>query len=148
VAGDTGGMGAVRVQPGLSIPEEELEFRFSRSGGPGGQHANTSDTRVELRFDVEASNALTDEQKARVRARLGSRITGGGELVLVGNEHRSQTRNREAVVARFAMLLREALRVERPRKRTRRSRAVDRRRLEAKSHQSLKKALRRAPDRP
>ncbi|MGH8930466.1 MAG: alternative ribosome rescue aminoacyl-tRNA hydrolase ArfB [Egibacteraceae bacterium] len=141
-------MAAVRVQPGLSIPEEELEFRFSRSGGPGGQHANTSDTRVELRFDVEASNALTDEQKARVRARLGNRITGGGELVLIGNEYRSQTRNREAVVARFARLLREALRVERSRKRTRRPRAADRRRLETKMRQSLKKALRKAPDLP
>lgn len=146
--GDTGGMAAVRVQPRLTIPEEELEFRFSRSGGPGGQHANTSDTRVELRFDVEASTALTDEQKARVRARLGNRITGDGHLVLTGSEYRSQTRNREAVVARFAALLAGALRVERARKRTRRSRVADRRRLEAKSHQSVKKALRRTPDPP
>ncbi|MGH8909000.1 MAG: alternative ribosome rescue aminoacyl-tRNA hydrolase ArfB [Egibacteraceae bacterium] len=139
-------MAAIEIMPGLWIPEEEVEFRFSRSPGPGGQHANTSDTRVELRFDVDASTVLSDWQKARVLERLRTRITGDGVLLLTGSEHRSQTRNREAVVARFAALLAEAMREERPRGRTRRPRAADRQRLEAKRLQSLKKALRRPPD--
>ena len=121
-------------------------MRFSRSSGPGGQHANTADTRVELRFDVQGSATLSDEQKARIRERLGSRLTTDGVLVLFGGEHRSQTRNREAVLTRLAALLNEALRVERPRRPTRRPAAADRRRLERKRLQSEKKARRRPPD--
>jgi ribosome-associated protein len=141
-------MAAVEVLPGLEIPQEELRFAFSRSPGPGGQHANTSDTRVELRFDVRASTALSDEQKTLVLERLANRITREGVLLLTCNEHRSQARNREVVVARFVMLLAEALRVERPRKRTRPARSVNLRRLETKRHQALKKALRRPLDPP
>lgn len=139
-------MAAVEVQPGLTIPDEELVFRFSRSGGPGGQHANTSDTRVELRFDVESSQALTEEQRTRILKRLGNRVTADGVLVLTGDEYRSQARNREAVLGRFAALLAEALRPERVRKPTRRSRAAEQRRLEAKRQQSDKKARRRPPE--
>jgi ribosome-associated protein len=141
-------MAAIEVTPGLIIPEEEVEFRFSRSPGPGGQHANTSETRVELRFDVKASSALNDEQKARALERLGTRLTSDGVLILTSSEHRSQVRNREAVVARFAALLAEALRVERPRKRTRPPEAAGRRRRETKQRHSRKKALRRPPDPP
>ena len=121
-------------------------MRFSRSSGPGGQHANTADTRVELRFDVQGSATLSDEQKARIRERLGSRLTTDGVLVLFGGEHRSQTRNREAVLTRLAALLNEALHGERARRPTRRPASADRRRLERKRLQSEKKARRRPPD--
>jgi ribosome-associated protein len=139
-------MADVEVQPGLVIPDEELVFRFSRSSGPGGQHANTSDTRVELRFDVEGSQALSEEQRTRIRERLGSRVTADGLLVLTGDEYRSQIRNREAVLGRFAALLAEALRPQRVRKPTRPSRAAEERRLEAKRQRSEKKARRRPPE--
>jgi ribosome-associated protein len=138
-------MADVEVQPGLAIPDEELTFRFSRSSGPGGQHANTSDTRVELRFDVEGSQTLTQAQKARIRERLRNRMTADGVLVMTGDEHRSQTRNRDAVLARFAVLMADALRPEPPRKPTHRPRAADEHRLEAKRQQSEKKARRRPP---
>ncbi|MGH8899312.1 MAG: alternative ribosome rescue aminoacyl-tRNA hydrolase ArfB [Egibacteraceae bacterium] len=139
-------MADVEVRPGLAIPDEELVFRFSRSSGPGGQHANTSDTRVELRFDVEGSQVLSEEQKARIRERLGNRVTADGVLMLTGDEHRSQIRNRDAVLARFTALLAEALQLQRPRKPTRRSRAAQQRRLEAKRQQAEKKARRRPPE--
>jgi ribosome-associated protein len=138
-------MAHVKVRPGLSIPDEELVLRFSRSSGPGGQHANTSDTRVELRFNVKDSQALTDEQKTRILQRLGNRMTADGVLILAGDEYRSQTRNRDAVLARFAALLADALRPERPRRPTRRPQAAEQRRLEAKRQQSEKKARRRPP---
>jgi ribosome-associated protein len=138
-------MAHVKVRPGLSIPDEELVLRLSRSSGPGGQHANTSDTRVELRFDVKGSQVLTNEQKTRILQRLGNRVTADGVLILAGDEYRSQTRNRDAVLARFAALLADALRPERPRRPTRRSQAAEQRRLEAKRQQSEKKARRRPP---
>lgn len=136
----------VPITTRLAIPERELVVSFSRSGGPGGQHANTSDTKVELRFDVDASPTLSAQQKAAIRARLGSRITADGELVLAASEHRSQTRNREAVLGRFANLLAEALRPQKQRRPTRPSRAAKQRRLEAKRRQGERKALRRKID--
>jgi ribosome-associated protein len=139
-------METVRIRAGVEIPTSELEVSFARSGGPGGQHVNTSSTKVELRFDVIGSPSLDDAQKARVVDALGGRVTKDGVLVLHASEHASQTRNREAVVARFANLLAEALRPERPRRATRPTRAARRRRLEAKRQQSQKKALRRKPD--
>jgi ribosome-associated protein len=138
-------MSDVRIRQGLVIPEAELDVSFARSGGPGGQSVNTSSTKVELRFDVAASPTLSDEQKARLTEELGSRMTKDGVLVLQASEHRSQTRNREAVVGRFANLLADALRPRRPRRTTRPSRGAKRRRLEAKRQQSEKKALRRNP---
>lgn len=141
-------MDGVRITRKLAIPEHELEVSFARSGGPGGQHVNTSATKVELRFDVDASESLDDEQKAAIRAHLGNRMTADGVLVLTASEHRSQTRNRQAVVGRFANLLAEALRPRKRRKPTRPSRAAKRRRLEAKRRHSEKKALRRDPDLP
>jgi ribosome-associated protein len=138
-------MPGIKVTSVVTIPESEVSFRFSRSGGPGGQHANTSDTKVELRFDVAGSVALTAAQRGRAMDRLSSRLTDAGELVLTSNEHRSQTRNREAVLARFAAILAEALRVPRERRASGPTRAARRRRLEAKRRQSGKKALRRPP---
>jgi ribosome-associated protein len=138
-------MAGVRINRELEIPERELEVSFARSGGPGGQHVNTSATKVELRFDVDGSPSLSGAQKDRIRAHLGGRITDAGVLVLTASEHRSQTRNREAVVARFASLLAEALRPSKRRRPTRPSRAAKERRLEAKRKRSEKKALRKPP---
>jgi len=141
-------MAAIRLAGGVTVPEEELEVRFARSGGPGGQHVNTSSTKVELRFDLDATEAMTPEQKRRVRATLANRITNDGVLVLTSSEHRSQTRNREAVVARFATLVGDALRPTKRRRRTKPSRASRERRLEAKRQRSEKKSLRRDPQVP
>ncbi|MDQ3405025.1 MAG: aminoacyl-tRNA hydrolase, partial [Actinomycetota bacterium] len=124
----------------------ELDFAFSRSGGPGGQHANTSSTKVELRWDLEASTALSAAQKVLARRRLANRLTDGGVLVLTASEHRSQTRNREAVVARFTTLLADALRVQATRRPTRPTQAARRRRLESKRRRGETKALRRRPE--
>jgi ribosome-associated protein len=138
-------MDAIEVRPGVRIPADEVRVSFVRSGGPGGQHANTSSTKVQLRFDVDGTAALSEAQKALVRERLGSRLTADGELVLESGEHRSQTRNREAVTARFANLLADALRPSKPRRRTRRSRAAHERRLEGKRQRAERKRLRRPP---
>lgn len=138
-------MAAIRLGGGVSIPEEELEVSFARSGGPGGQHVNTSSTKVELRFDLAGTPSLDATQKQRVQAALGGRITKEGVLVLTSSEHRSQTRNREAAVARFVSLVSDALRPPRQRRRTRPTRRSKERRLEAKRQQSQKKALRRDP---
>ncbi|MDP8970245.1 MAG: aminoacyl-tRNA hydrolase [Actinomycetota bacterium] len=138
----------LRVTPTVSIPERELELRFARSGGPGGQHVNTTSTKVELRWDVRATTALTEEQKARVLERLANRITADGVLVLTSSEHRSQTRNREAVVTRLATLVGEALRPTPPRRPTRPNPASIQRRLEAKRRRAPRKALRRRPQSP
>lgn len=140
-------MAAIEVRRGVAIDEDELHLTFSRSGGPGGQHVNTSATKVELRFDVEGSGALSEDQKARIRAAFGARLTRDGVLVLQASEHRSQTRNREAVVGRFTNLLREALRPRPPRRRrSGPSRAARRRRMEIKRRRGETKRLRRRPD--
>lgn len=133
----------VRVAPGVEVPDDELRLRFSRSGGPGGQHVNTSDTAVELRWHLGASGGLTDGQKSLVRERIRHRLTDADELVLRADEYRSQTRNREAAVARFSALLGEALRPVRPRRPTRPSRAANERRLEDKRRRAARKAHRR-----
>ena len=139
-------MAGVRISRTLSIPEEEIELSFARSGGPGGQHVNTSATKVELRFDVAGSPSLTDEQRRLLLERLSSRLTNDGVLVLHAGGHRSQTRNREAAVERFAGLLRDSLKTRRPRRPTRPSRASKERRLDEKKQRGEKKRLRRAPD--
>lgn len=138
-------MADIHITPTVSIPEQELDVSFTRSGGPGGQHVNTSSTKVELRFDVAASSALSDEEKRRVRDALGNRMTEDGVLVLQASEYRSQTRNREAVHARFANLLGDALRPRKRRRPTRPTRASKERRLEAKRQRSERKRLRQDP---
>lgn len=141
-------MDGVRLRDGVVIPEAELSESFARSGGPGGQHVNTSATKAELRFDVAGSGALTDEQKQRVRQHLASRLTGDGVLVLAASEHRSQARNRETARARLAHLLDEALAPQRPRKPTRRPRRAEERRLAAKKRRGERKRLRQRPEAP
>jgi ribosome-associated protein len=133
---------AVRLSRTVSIPDDELVLRFSRSSGPGGQSINTTSTQVELRFDVEASGALTPTQKRRLRSRLAGRVSKEGVLVLRASEHRSQLRNREAVLDRFARLVTEALRRPRPRRPTRPTRTAREGRLRAKRRRSEAKARR------
>lgn len=127
----------IRVTRSVAIPLDEIELRFSRSSGPGGQHANRSETRVEALFDVEASQALTPVQKRRVLPRTGPVIAA------VAQDERSQWRNRELAVERVADRLREALRVERRRVPTKPSPAARERRLEDKRRRSEIKRLRR-----
>ena len=136
----------VRVADALLIPGEELELRASRAGGPGGQHVNTTSSRVELRWDVRASSALTDAQRARLLDRLAHRLTNDGVLVLHASEHRSQHRNREAALGRLATIVAEALEVPRERRPTRPTRSARRRRLETKRIRSTTKELRRRPE--
>lgn len=138
-------MAAIRVNRSVAVDDGELDFAFARSGGPGGQHANTSSTKVELRWDVRASAALDDDQKRLVLERLANRINAEGVLVLQSSEHRSQTRNRDAVVARFANLVADALRVQASRRPTKPTQAARRRRLETKRRRADTKALRRRP---
>ena len=114
------------VRHGLAIPLAEIELRTSRSSGPGGQHANVTASRVEAVFEVAASSALSEAQKARVTARLGPRVTASAQ------DTRSQARNRELALERLAARLDHALEVRRPRTATRPTAASKRRRLESK----------------
>jgi ribosome-associated protein len=129
----------IRVTRSVSVPLAEIELRVSRSSGPGGQHANTAETRVEARFDVVASTALTETQKRRVVGRAGP------VLRAVAQDERSQARNRELAIERLVEKLREALRVERRRVETAPTAASRERRLEAKRRRAQAKRLRRAP---
>ncbi len=124
----------------VAIPVSEIELRFSRSSGPGGQHAQKTETRVEAIFDVEASSALTPAQKARVVRRAGS------VLRAVAQDERSQARNRELAIERLVDSLRDALRVERPRRPTRPTAAARERRLQQKRRRSETKQRRRRPE--
>lgn len=127
------------------VPPHELEWRFSRSSGPGGQSVNTTDSRVELRFDLARSTALSPLLRARALRRLDGRLSGG-VLTVVAAEHRSQLRNRQAALDRLAALLREAVAAPpRPRRATRPSKAAVERRLADKRRRSQTKRL-RAPD--
>jgi ribosome-associated protein len=135
----------VSIRPGLSIPMSELQFRFSRSGGPGGQHVNTSATRVELLFDVAGSPSLEEPLRDRLMRRLSPYIDQGGILRLVSQSSRSQTRNREEVVERFQSLLAGALKERRKRRPTRPSRAAREKRLESKRRRSQVKRWRKPP---
>lgn len=125
---------------------EELSFRATRSGGPGGQHVNTSATRVELRWNVAESPSLSDEQRRRLLERLGSRIDARGYLRVVADERRSQLRNREAAVARLNSLVSDALKQLKKRKKTRPPRAAAEKRLDEKRHRGNVKRDRRPVD--
>jgi len=133
------------ISPTLRLPLSELEFRASRSGGPGGQHVNTSSTRVEVWWDVATSPTLTDEQRARLLDRLESRLDSAGRLRLVSSGSRSQLRNREEVTERLRDVVARALEVPKPRKRTKPSGAARAARLENKRRRSAVKRERRQP---
>lgn len=126
----------------LRIPRGEVTWKATRSGGPGGQHVNTSATRVELTWDVAGSPSLTEEQRARLLRKLASRLDGEGVLRLVESGSRSQHRNREAVTERLAELVEAALKEPRRRKKTRPPRAAKERRLKEKKARGEKKKLR------
>ena len=124
----------------LAIPVEEIAFRYSRSSGPGGQHAQKTETRVEAVFDVALSETLSDAQKARLRRRVGP------VLRAVAQDERSRTRNRELALERLAAAIRAGLRVERKRRPTKPTAAARERRLEEKKRRGTTKRLRRPPD--
>jgi ribosome-associated protein len=138
-------MASVNLPFGVSVPETELEVRASRSSGPGGQGVNTTDSKVELRWNVRASTAIDEAQRARLLERLSPRLTDDGVLILTGQEHRSQHRNREAVVARFQSIVGEALTPPRKRRRTRPTRSSREKRLREKKERGEVKRLRRRP---
>lgn len=135
------------VNARVTIPAAELEFTATRASGPGGQHVNTSDTRIQLRWNVANSNALGETQRRRVLAALASRLTTEGDLLLACDTHRSQRRNREDVAARLAALLRRALVPPRPRRPTRPTAASREKRIEQKKRRgSVKRTRGRAGD--
>jgi ribosome-associated protein len=131
---------SIQVTPRLAIPLAEIELRFSRSSGPGGQHAQKTETRVEARFDVGASATLSEAQKRRLTGRTGAVVRA------VAQEERSQWRNREIALERLAAAIREGLRVERRRRPTQPTAAARERRLEEKKRRAERKRLRRPPE--
>lgn len=135
----------VRVSRRVTIPTSELTFRFTPSGGPGGQHANRSATRAELVWNVEESSALGPRQRARVRRALARRIDAQGNLRLVSDARRSQAQNRKEVVERLAKLVSGALEVPKRRVPTRPSAAARERRVRAKRRRGEVKRLRKPP---
>lgn len=136
----------LRVSSGLTIPESELSWRFSRSSGPGGQGVNTADSRVELVWDASVSSVLSPVQRERLVDRLSARLVSG-VLTVAASEHRAQLRNRDAARARLAALVADALLPPSPpRRATTPSRGSKRRRLEAKRRRTDLKRLRRPPD--
>jgi ribosome-associated protein len=130
----------LRVSATCRVPLDELEWRVSRSGGPGGQHANTSETRVEVRFDVAASRALGPRQRSRLLERLGAVVTA------VAADSRSQARNRELALERLRSKLVAGLRVDRPRRATKPSRSARAARVDSKRRRSTIKRHRRPPN--
>ena len=131
--------GKLRVTPTCVIALDELEWQTSRSGGPGGQHANTSDTRVEVRFNVSESRSLGPRQRARLLEQLGPVVRA------TASDTRSQARNREIALDRLRARLTDGLRIERPRRATKPTKAARTRRLDAKRRQSARKHDRRRP---
>lgn len=131
---------SIRVTRTVAVPLSEIELRYSRSSGPGGQHAQKTETRVEAVFDVAASTALSDAQKRRVEARLGPVVRA------VAQDERSQSRNRELALERLADQLRAGLRIRRRRIPTKPTEASKERRLEEKRRRSEQKRLRRNPE--
>jgi ribosome-associated protein len=138
--------GDLQVRPSVVIPQSELRWRFSRSSGPGGQSVNTTDSRVELSFDVAGTTALTPVLKERALSRLADRLVDG-VLTVSASEHRSQLQNRKAAGTRLAAALAEAV-APPPRKRrpTRPSRAATDRRIAEKKRRGQTKRLRRPED--
>ena len=135
----------LEVSPALTIPAAELRWRFSRSSGPGGQHVNTSDSRVELSWNIDDSTALSEGQRLILAARLKQRLTAGA-ITVTASEQRSQLRNREIALAKLRDLVEEGLAPEGPRRRpTKPTRGSNRRRLAAKAQRAATKQQRKRP---
>jgi ribosome-associated protein len=130
----------LQIGPGTVIPLGEIELRATRSGGPGGQHANKTASRIEASFDVRTSRALSEAEKSRIASRLGPRVTA------VSQDTRGQARNRELALERLEARLADAMRPRKRRRATRPGRAAKERRLEAKRRRSQRKQTRRRPD--
>ncbi|HWG33692.1 MAG TPA: alternative ribosome rescue aminoacyl-tRNA hydrolase ArfB [Gemmatimonadaceae bacterium] len=135
---------ALRVNDRLAIPRAELGVRATRASGAGGQHVNKTSTRVEITWNVTASQALSDDDRARLITRLASRLSDEGELRVVASDTRSQRQNRELAETRLADVVRRALVIPRARKKTRPSRAAKQARLDDKRKLSEKKRVRRS----
>lgn len=131
------------VNERVAIPRSELVYRATRSGGPGGQHVNTSSTRIELLWDFAHSRALDDESKRRIGEKLAARLDADGNVRVVASDRRSQQQNREAAEERLAELIRRALTVPKARKKTKPPRAAKEKRLADKRHRSERKRQRR-----
>ena len=136
----------IRVNDHVVVPRDEIVARASRAGGAGGQHVNTSSTRIELVWNVGASRALTGEQRERVLQKLSSRLDGDHNLRVVASDRRSQRQNRESAEVRLAELVRDALVVPKKRRPTKPSRAARQARLDSKKRISEKKRERRWRD--
>ena len=137
--------GTLDITPDLRLPFAELEYRASRSGGPGGQHVNTSSTRIEVWWDVARSPSLSPEQRAQLLEGLRTRLDSTGRLRLVSSGTRSQLRNREEATERLRSVVAAALIIRKKRKATKPSRAAKAARLEAKRRRAATKRRRRSP---
>jgi ribosome-associated protein len=135
----------IEIRPGLSIPLSAVRFETSTASGPGGQHVNRAQTRVTLVFDLAGASVLDDAQKARIRARLPTRVDRCGRIRVRCGRHRRQSANRDEVIRRFAGLIAQALRRERPRVATKTSAGERRRRVEQKRRRAQIKQQRRRP---
>jgi ribosome-associated protein len=133
----------LQITDSIAVPRSELVYRASRSGGAGGQHVNTSSTRIELLWDYQRTSALDDAQKDRVRKKLAARIDAEGMVRVVAGNRRSQLQNRAAAEERLATLVRDAMHVPKRRRATAPTRASKEKRLESKKLRSRKKANRR-----
>ena len=133
----------LNVTPRLAIPRSELQYRASRSGGPGGQHVNTSSTRIELLWDIANSRAVTDEERERLRTKLAARLDSEGMIRVVASDRRSQQQNRQAADERLARLIEHALQVPKKRRATKPTRAAKERRIAEKKRNSERKRDRR-----
>jgi len=137
----------IQITPDLLIPMREIQFRFTRSGGPGGQNVNKVSTRVDLLFDIVSSESVNEEQRGTILSTLRTRIDSGGVLRLTVQESRSQMRNRELALERFASLLREALRTRKGRKKTKPTKTSRHKRIASKARRGATKKLRGRVDR-
>lgn len=135
----------IPITPRLAIPRAELTLRATRSGGPGGQHVNTSSTRIELVWNVATSPSLSPVQRERLLTKLAHRLDSDGQLRIVAQEERSQLRNREAAIARFTAMIAQALVVPKVRRATRPTKASKAKRLDTKRHRGAIKRDRRKP---
>ncbi len=135
------------IHPALTIPASEVEITFARSGGPGGQHVNKTETKAHLRWNLATSAVLDDETRKRLQEKLERRITTRGEIVVASDRYRDQRRNVDEAIKRLVEMIQEALKRERPRKATKPTRASKRRRLDEKRRRGETKRMRKPPSR-